>query len=396
MNSKKTSSLKLQRLSKRKPLSFVDPKTPTHVAVKKEIKEFSSRKKDHLLITLSESSQNPRGHSLDQVRLNHRAFPELNWQDISIKAKFLKTELSAPFFVSSMTAGSVHGRAINLLLAELSQEKRILMGVGSQRRELFDNEARKEWKELRKQFPKALLLSNIGLSQLIKTPVIKIFELCESLESLALIIHVNPLQECIQKEGTPYFRGGLSALKQLVKQSPIPVIVKEVGNGFSREDREQLAGTGIYALDLAGKGGTDWSRVEALRFDPLSYERNSGLLFTDWGYSLVDMLFEMLQEKVPYQVWGSGGIRNGLDVAKVVALGCELVGLAQPWLKSIFSHSPHEMKLKTRLDLETSRKSLRGFYEGLEKELKTAMFCTGSANLAQLKKGKIKWEGPYV
>jgi len=356
-----------QGLSKRKPLNF--------------LKDFQSRKQDHIQITLDKSSQYQKINPLDKINLKHSAFPEMDWSELDISSTFLKTDLGAPFFISSMTAGHEQGQSINLAFAELSAEKKILMGVGSQRRELSDETAKKEWKELRRKNPGALLLSNIGLSQLIHTPVDKIIEIIENLEAVGVFIHVNPLQEALQKEGTPQFKGGLKAIEKIAKAISVPVIIKEVGNGFSAQDMQSLNSCGIFALDLSAKGGTDWARVESLRYQEKSAERHSGLLFSSWGYSLPEMILFKEKLNVSYQTWGSGGIRSGLDIAKVIALGCEKVGLAQPWLEALLPTRRASKKL--------NQKALFQYFDKLEKELKVAMFCTGSKNLRELQNKKV-------
>lgn len=355
------------------------------MAKSKTDKGFEKRKGDHIKITLSSLSQSEFQNSLDSIFLQHTAFPELDWKDLDTSCEFNKNPLSAPFFISSMTAGHAGGTDINLALAELSSVKQILMGVGSQRKELTEEAAKKEWKILRKSQPKALLLSNIGLSQLIQTPIDKIIEIIENLEAIGIFVHVNPLQECIQKEGTPEFKGGLKAIEKLVKTTKVPVIVKEVGNGFSISDRRRLDELGIFALDLSAKGGTDWAKVEALRYSKEEALRSSGLIYANWGYDLPSMLREQEKLNVSYQIWGSGGIRTGLDVAKSLAMGCEKVGLAQPWLKALMGEKQKASKKVSKRQCE----ALFEFYEKLEKELKIAMFCTGSQGIKDL---VGKWE----
>ncbi|MBN8537083.1 MAG: type 2 isopentenyl-diphosphate Delta-isomerase [Deltaproteobacteria bacterium] len=353
-----------------------------------ELQEFKKRKKDHIQMALNKESQYLKTNPLEKIKLKHTAFPELDWSELDSTCYYLEHQLGAPFFISSMTAGHDKGMEINLALAELSAEKKILMGVGSQRRELFDDSAKKEWKKLRKKNPKALLLSNIGLSQLIQTPADKILQIIDNLESIGLIIHTNPLQECIQKEGTPQFKMGLSSIERLVRAVPVPVIVKEVGNGFSEEDRRRLKNTGIYALDLSAKGGTDWSRVEALRFPRNSKERASGFIFSEWGYSLPEMMLDSEKLNLSYETWGSGGIRSGLDIAKVLALGCQKVGLAQPWLEALLKPAAKNGRIS---ECKLNKKALYDFYTQIEKEMKVALFCTGSKNIKELQNKKVMY-----
>lgn len=369
-------------LSKRKPFSFDEDQITSTIQI------FQKRKKDHIQMALCKDSQYLKINPLEQIKLKHTAFPELDWCELDTSTNFLEHSLGVPFFISSMTAGHDKGVEINLALAELSAEKKILMGVGSQRRELFDDSAKKEWKNVRKKNPKALLLSNIGLSQLIQTPLDKILQIIENIESVGLIVHTNPLQECIQKEGTPQFKMGLNSIEKLVRSIHVPVIIKEVGNGFSKEDKRRLNNTGIFALDLSAKGGTDWSKVEALRYPRNSKERASGFIFSEWGYSLPEMMLDSEKLNLSYETWGSGGIRSGLDISKVLALGCQKVGLAQPWLEALLKPVAKNGRLN---ECKLNKKALYELYTRLEKELKVALFCTGSKNIKELQNKKVMY-----
>lgn len=272
-----------------------------------------------------------------------------------------------------MTAGHEKGREINEALARLSDRRQILMGVGSQRRELEDSNAAEEWARVRKQAPKARLLGNIGISQLIKSPIDKLRRLIESTEALAIFVHLNPLQEALQPEGTPEFRHGLQALENLVKMVHVPVIVKEVGCGFSLETLKRLDNTGIFAVDVSGKGGTHWGRVEGFRSqeDELLYK--VAQTFSNWGISTVQSLLNAKEARVKYELWASGGVRNGLEVAKLCALGAHKVGVAKPFLEAALAGDEALEELVNKLELE----------------LKIAMFCTGSKTLKDLQTKRV-------
>jgi isopentenyl-diphosphate delta-isomerase len=267
-----------------------------------------------------------------------------------------------------MTAGHEKGHEINLALAKLSDRHQILMGVGSQRRELDDPEAAREWKNIRKQAPKALLLGNIGLCQLIQNPTDKIQKLLDSTEAKGLFVHLNPLQEALQPEGTTDFRGGLKALERLVKNIQVPVIVKEVGCGFSVETLKRLESAGIFAVDISGKGGTHWGRVEGYRSSREDLLYKVAQTFGNWGIGTKQSLLNAKEAQVSYEVWASGGVRSGLDVAKLIALGAKKVALALPFLEAATA-GDH---------------ALEDLLERLQLELKIAMFCTGSKNLSEL------------
>lgn len=338
--------------------------------------QFEKRKQDHIRIALDPRSQAEGLSGLDSVQLIHEALPNLNFKEVDPSTSFFSKKISAPFFISSMTAGHEKGFEINSRLAKISAEKQILMGVGSQRRELADAEARREWLEIRKQAPKALLLGNLGIAQVIRTPVAQVQALVDTLEAEALFVHLNPLQECLQPEGTPEFRGGYEAIENLVKKLSIPVIVKEVGCGFSKETLQRIFNLGVYTVDVSGLGGTHWGRVEGYRSNHEDLLFQVAQTFEDWGLSTVESLLNAreIDEKIP--VWASGGVRDGLQAAKLLALGADMVGIAQPWLKAALENS----------------EALDSLYEKLLLEVKIAMFCTGIANVKEFKTKRVwKW-----
>ena len=333
--------------------------------------QFEARKQDHLRLALEDSVQ-ASDNGLHAVELVHEALPDLDLADITLTTSFHSTPLSSPLFVSSMTAGHQRSYAVNRVLAEFSSRRKILMGVGSQRRQLRDRSASDEWRRLRSEFPTALLLGNLGLAQLIESPIDDIRVLVESINALGLFVHLNGLQEAIQPEGTPRFRGGLNKLESVCRELSVPVIVKEVGCGFSESTLKRLEGIGIFAADVSGFGGTHWGRIEGRRSPQQSRFANAGKTFADWGISTCDSLLNARKAGVSYEIWASGGIRNGLDAAKALAMGARMVGLAQPWLAALTQNADDPVAALDRLA------------DQLEFELKIAMFCTGCADLRQL------------
>jgi isopentenyl-diphosphate delta-isomerase len=338
--------------------------------------QFEKRKQDHIRIALDPRSQAEGLSGLEQVQLIHEALPDLNFKEVDPSTSFFSRKLSAPFYISSMTAGHEHAAAINSRLARISSEKQILMGVGSQRRELSDPAARQEWQQVRKQAPKALLLGNLGLAQVIRTPADQIQALVENLEAEALFVHLNPLQECLQPEGTPEFRGGYQALEKLVKALSVPVIVKEVGCGFSATTLKRLYETGIFAVDLSGLGGTHWGRVEGHRSGEEELLFQVAETFKDWGLSTVQSLLNAKEINENYTVWSSGGVRDGLQAVKLLAMGSNMVGMAQPWLKAALE----------------SDEAVGSLYDKLLLEVKIAMFCTGVQTMEDFRTKRVwKW-----
>ena len=345
------------------------------------MKDFEKRKRDHIQLSMKEDSQaklhNKNSFSFE---LRHEALPEIDFQDVSIEQKIFKSlNLSSPLFISSMTAGHKDALLINTRLAKVSEKRGWLMGAGSQRRELEDpEEGQREWKAVRKKAPKAYFLGNLGLTQVITHSTDLIKKLLYPLEAKGLIVHTNPLQEVLQKKGTPFFKGGLKALEKLCKSLEVPVILKEVGCGFSSETLSRLDQIGLYAVDVSGKGGTHWGRIEQKRWDKNDFLYNVGETFKNWGISTEDSLIATKELSLHYNIWASGGIRTGKEACLCLALGAEMVGLAQPLMKeALISEEALDKKMQT-----------------LECELKVALFCTGSQNIKVLKETKPFYKKP--
>lgn len=340
--------------------------------------QFEKRKSDHIQIALNPKAQTSHLKNLEQVKLIHEALPEMNFEEVSTETSFFTSQkLKSPLFISSMTAGHAKGFEINLNLARLSEANQILMGVGSQRRELLDSSASDEWKKIRKAAPKAILIGNIGLAQAVQTSTSDLKRLVDSLEAKALFVHLNALQEVMQPEGTPQFLGGVKALERLVKELPVPVIVKETGCGFSVATLSKLDSIGVAAVDLAGAGGTHWGRIEGFRSSENEMLYKVAETYQDWGFSTLESMLNAKEAGVSYQVWASGGIRTGLDAGKMLAVGADLVGLALPFLEGALK-GPEE---------------LQKIFDQLQYELKVAMFCTGVKSVAEFKQKRVwQWQ----
>jgi isopentenyl-diphosphate delta-isomerase len=334
---------------------------------------FENRKADHLRLALSPAMEAQGGSGLPGIQLVHEALPELDFSQIDLSTKFWGFKAASPLFLSSMTAGHHKGEALNIVLARAAESRRWPMGLGSQRRELTDPHAHEEWKRLRQEAPNAFLLSNLGLSQLISTPVKAVLKLVEALEAGGIFIHANALQEALQPEGTPAFKGGLRALEKLCRASPVPVVLKETGCGFSRATLKRLKNVGLAAVDVSGFGGTHWGRIEGGRAAPSSLQHRAALTFSGWGLSTAQSL--VAGAGLGLEIWASGGIRSGLDGAKAIALGARKVGFAKPALEKALE----------------GEAALTEWMELMEFELKVALFCTGSKNPEALRKGK-KWQ----
>jgi isopentenyl-diphosphate delta-isomerase len=327
--------------------------------------QFEARKQDHIRIALSDQVQAKSLSGLSDISLIHEALPEIDFSEVSLASDLFGRPMKTPFFISSMTAGHSQGLPLNLIFAKAAQKRGWPMAVGSQRRELKDFEAANEWKQIRKEVPGLVLLGNLGLSQLIHTPLSEVERLIDTMEAQAFFIHSNPLQECLQGEGTPQFKGGLDALKRLCKVSKVPIVFKETGCGISKQTLHLLEDSGVAAVDVAGLGGTHWGRVEGYRSGPGQLLYNTAQTFANWGISTVHSVLSAKETGAKYQVWASGGVRSGLDAAKLLALGADKVGLAQPLLQSAVQ----------------GLESLEACMEQLEYELKVALFCTGQKSV---------------
>jgi isopentenyl-diphosphate Delta-isomerase len=331
------------------------------------------RKADHIRICLEEDVQFRASSGLEKYRFTHHCLPEIDYADLDIKTTFLGKPLGAPLLISSMTGGTTQAQQINQRLAEVAQIYGLAMGVGSQRVAIEQTNTASTF-QVRSIAPDILLFANLGAVQLNYGYGL---EQCQRAVDLmqadALILHINPLQECIQPQGDLNFSGLLAKIAAVCEKLSVPVIAKEVGNGISGAMAKQLVDVGIQAIDVAGAGGTSWSLVESQRA-PNALLRELGKTFGDWGTPTAECLIEIQQAYPQLPVIASGGLRNGLDVAKAIGLGAGLAGMALPFLQAA----------------DISTEAVIDRVELLLAELKTAMFCTGSHQLTELRQaGKL-------
>ena len=340
------------------------------------IEQFTKRKAQHIEVSLRPENE-ALGHAgFDKIKLRHNALPEINFNEVSIATTALNTQLTSPYLISSMTAGHRHGEKINFDLASACQESGWLMGVGSQRRQLFDQDAKNEWIKIKKVLPNVTLLGNIGISQLITSSVSDIQRVLEPIDAKGIFVHANPLQEVLQPEGTPNFKNGLQALENLCYKLDIPVILKETGCGFSQSTLKTLNNIGLYSVDISGYGGTHWGRIEGARAEKNSLHKQAAKVFSGWGISTIDSMLNASSQKLDYNIWGSGGVRSGLDAAKLIALGAQIIGFAKPILQAT---------------LNGGIPSILNYMQQVEYELKVAMFCCGFDNIKSFQEN-IPWD----
>lgn len=328
-----------------------------------------TRKDDHLRICLEEDVQfRHLTNGLERYRFTHCCLPELDLSEINLKTNFLGKSLGAPLLISSMTGGTQQAKTINYRLAEIAQVYQLAMGVGSQRVAIEKPEVADTF-SVRSLAPDILLFANLGAVQLNYTYGLEqCLQVVDLLEADALILHINPLQECIQPKGDTNFKGLLDKIAILCKKIPVPVIAKEVGNGISVEMAQKLIEAGVSAIDVAGAGGTSWAKVESERADNF-LQRELGKTFADWGLPTADCIVQIRDRYPTIPLIASGGLRNGLEVAKAIALGADLGGLALPFLQAA----------------SQSTEDLNALVQLLIAEITTVLFCTGNATLSKLK-----------
>lgn len=326
------------------------------------------RKVEHIEIINTDHGVDRRKFYFDEIRLRHRALPELDLDAVDTSVVFMGKRLSFPLLISSMTGGD-HAmvRRINRNLAEAAERCGVAMGVGSQRVMFTHPKARASF-ELRAHAPTALLFANLGAVQLNKGfTVDHCRRAVEALEADGLYLHLNPLQEAVQPEGDTQFAGLADKIGAIAAALPQPVIVKEVGAGVSREDADLLVPRGIRYIDVAGSGGTSWSRIEHHRQGE-SVPNALGILYQDWGLPTPRALWELRDLRPRVTLIASGGLRSGLDMAKALVLGASLCGLAAPFLK------PAMKSVDAVVDA----------IERLRAEFRVAMFLLGVARASDL------------
>jgi len=290
------------------------------------------RKADHIRISLEEDVTFDRATpGFERYRFAHCALPEFDLEGVDITIRLLGKGLSAPLLISSMTGGTAEARLINRRLAQAAQEAGIGMGVGSQRAALEDPSLASSYR-VRDVAPDVLLLANLGAVQLnYGYTVDHCRRAVEMIEADGLILHLNPLQEALQPEGETRFSGLLRKIEAVCRALEVPVVVKEVGWGLSADVARRLAEAGVAALDVAGAGGTSWSQVEMHRAQN-SLQREVAAAFRDWGIPTAEAV-RQAHAAVPHlPVIASGGIRDGIQVAKAIALGASACGIARPFL----------------------------------------------------------------
>jgi len=335
-----------------------------------------SRKVDHIRINLDQNVDFPRlTTGLERYRFMHTALPELDLKQIDSRVTLFGKTLEAPLLISSMTGGAEMARKINRNLAEAAQIHGIAMGVGSQRAAIEDATLARTY-QVRDIAPDILLFANLGAVQLNYGYGAKECQRAvDMLEADALILHFNVLQEAVQPEGDTNFAGLLKQVERVVKQVSVPVIAKEVGWGFSEQDANRLAEAGVAAIDVAGSGGTSWSEVEYHRA-PTAFHARVARSFADWGIPTAQAIQYARRGAPKLPIIASGGLRDGIDVAKSIALGATIGGLAGPFLKAADQSVEHVDQL----------------IHELKAQIRISMLCSGATDIKVLSQTPLHHE----
>jgi isopentenyl-diphosphate Delta-isomerase len=348
-----------------------------------DIEIIKQRKREGIEIPLNNDVQAKTTSTyLEYVKLIHNALPELDYDEIDISTTFLKRKFSAPLIIDSMTGGAPEAARINGRLGELAEKYGFAMGLGSQRAGLESKQLAETYSIARKNAPSAFLIANIGGAQLAKGLTIEnIKKIIDMIQADALVIHLNPLQELIQPEGEPKYKGVFSKISEISGDLDVPVIVKEVGAGISKEVAVKLEVAGVSAINVAGAGGTSWAGVEKLRAEASNNDLKThlGEIFWDWGIPTAASLIEV-KKTVKVPIIASGGLRNGMEMAKCIVLGASMCAMAYPFL----------------LKAAESKEQLFNFADTVIAELKSTMFLIGAMNLSVLKSSRYILTGPLA
>ncbi len=335
------------------------------------------RKLDHIKAVLERNVESLFPTLLDDVRLIHNSLPEHDLDDVDLSVDFCGRRLNAPLVITGMTGGHPDVAKINKDLATIAEKYGLAMGVGSQRAAIENRSLAYTFSIARQAAPNTFLIANIGAPQLSKGYGIQeVLRAIEMIDADAIAIHLNPAQEAFQLEGEPYFSNIIEKIIKIIDEINIPVIIKETGNGLSKEIIKILYNIGIKCFDVAGLGGTNWVKVEVIRAEmrgntPLP----AGPLADYWGNPTAVSIVEARDAAPASYIIGSGGVRTGLDAAKVIALGADVAGIALPILRAL----------------------IRGGLRGAEKyvssilyQLKTVIFLTGGIRTSHL------WRAPVA
>jgi isopentenyl-diphosphate delta-isomerase len=337
-----------------------------------KVAPIDQRKSDHIKINLEQDVRSALTTGLEKYRFVHEALPELDLDRIDTTLSLFGKKLASPTLVSSMTGGTSEAETINMRLAEAAQECGLAMGVGSQRAAIEHPEQAVTF-QVRRVAPDILLFANIGAVQFnYGYGIDQCRKAVEMIEADALYLHLNPVQEAVQDAGDTNWVGLAKKIEEVCKKLEVPVIAKEVGWGISERTAKILAECGVGAIDVAGAGGTSWSQVEMHRA-PDEFTRHLAATFVGWGIPTAESIVGVKRAVPEMRVFASGGIKDGLDIAKCIALGASLGGMAGQFLKA------------AAISTENVVESM----ELIKRQIEVTMFATGAGTLDELRAGRL-------
>ncbi len=344
--------------------------------MKDPIELTKSRKLEHIKITLERDVEAQESTLLDYVRIQHQPLPETNLDDINLEVDFCGKKISAPLMITGMTGGHPETKKINRVLAKIAGQLDIAIGVGSQRPALKDPSLSDTYKVMREVAPHAFIVANIGAPQLSmnKFGIDEAQKAVDMINADALAIHLNVGQELYQYEGDPFYSNVISKIIEIADNLTVPVIVKETGAGLSIKTVRTLYRLGIKCFDTAGLGGTSWIKVEALRAPSTEKYTNPGKIADYWGNPTAISIIETRHAAPTSYIVGSGGIRDGLDAAKAIALGADIAGLALPALRVL---------------LRKGEEGLEKYLKDVIYQLKTIIMMAGGTTVRDLWRARI-------
>lgn len=333
-----------------------------------KVAPLQQRKADHIKINLEKDVRSALTSGLEKYHFVHEALPELNLEDVDTSVAVFGKRLAAPILVSSMTGGTEQAGTINRRLAEAAEQARVAMGVGSQRAALEHPEQAESF-QVRRYAPDILLFANLGAVQLnYSYGVDECKRAVDMIQADALYLHLNPVQEAVQEGGDTDFSGLAGKIAEVCRQVGVPVLAKEVGWGISERTAKLLADCGVAAIDVAGAGGTSWSQVEMHRAAS-EFTRQLAAAFVGWGIPTAESI-QMVRRAAPEMlVFASGGVQDGLDIAKCIALGATLGGMAGNFLRAA----------------AVSTEEASDLMQLVKRQLQVTMFATGCASLQELR-----------
>jgi isopentenyl-diphosphate Delta-isomerase len=339
----------------------------------KKVAPIQIRKSDHIQINLEKDVRSGITTGLERFHFIHEALPELDLDLVDTSQILFQKKLLSPILISSMTGGTEQAKEINQRLALVAQDFRVAMGIGSQRAALEDPGLIPTYAITRKIAPDILLFANLGAVQLnYGYDVDDCCRAVEMIEADALILHLNPLQEAVQEGGDTDFSGLLKKIEEICKRIKVPVIGKEVGWGISTRTSRILAECGVAAIDVAGAGGTSWSQVEMNRASD-DFTSQLAATFKDWGIPTADSILNVKKASPGMSIFASGGLKDGLDIAKCIALGATIGGMASKFLKAAV----------------ISEKKVSELFHLINRQIQVTMFAAGCGDISELRKNKL-------